>query len=127
MRALHSIDADRIRRTYTTVLGEARISRPDLHSVEQRADLARILHGQIQLLLEVLEGRTSQFHGETRATADHVASRARKVLTVEDPAAARDPEHLHDMAILTRSLLALCELPTLPPPGPQTPVAHCIP
>ncbi|MDI1455290.1 DUF6415 family natural product biosynthesis protein [Streptomyces sp. ATE26] len=127
MRTLHSIDADRIRRTYTTVLSETRISRPDLHSEEQRANLAGILRGQLRLLLEELEGRMDQYHGETRATAVHVASRTRAALTVEDPAAARDPEHLHDMAILARSLLTLCRLPTQPPPGPQTPVSHRIP
>lgn len=127
MRALYSIDADHIRRTYMTVLGEVRIGRPDLGSEEQRAHLAGILRGNLHLLLEELEGRTNEFHGETRATADHVASRARKALTAKDPAAARDPEQLHDMAILARSLLTLCELPTLPPPGSRTPVSHCIP
>ncbi|MFF9607675.1 DUF6415 family natural product biosynthesis protein [Streptomyces sp. NPDC014684] len=127
MGALYSIDADRIRRTYTTVLDEARINRPDLHSEEKRANLAEILRGQLHLLHEELEGRMDQFHGETRATADHVASRARKALTVENPVAARQPDHLHDMATLARSLLTLCQLPAPPPPGPQTPVSHCIP
>ncbi|MFE3638167.1 DUF6415 family natural product biosynthesis protein [Streptomyces sp. NPDC059168] len=127
--SLFSIDADHIRRTYTRVLGEARIGRPELGS-EDRAHLAGILRGQLQLLLEELEERAGEFHGETRKTADHVAARAREAPAVVDAAAARHPEQLHDMATLARSLLTLCELPTLPPPEPsgtQTPVPHCLP
>ncbi|MGV9239364.1 hypothetical protein [Streptomyces nigra] len=128
MSSLEAIGAEHIRVTYTKVFGQVRLGRPGLGGAEDRAYLAGTLRGQVQLLLEDLEGRAGDFHGEIRATADHVASRAREALAVEEAAVARDPEQLHDMAVLARSLLELCRLPRLPvPPGTHTPLPHCLP
>ncbi|TVZ84852.1 hypothetical protein [Streptomyces sp. BK340] len=103
------INVDLIRRTYSTVLGEPRIGRPDLGSDEQRAHLAGLLRGQLRVLVLNIEGQVTVLRGETRHTAMHVITRAREALAVGF-ADARDPEHLHDLATLTRSLLTLHDL-----------------
>ncbi len=136
LAAAARIDAGRIRRTYTAVLGETRVGLPNLGSEEQRAHFAGLLRGQLQLLLGDLKGRTSGMSGETRHTAEYVARRACEALAV-GLAEARDPYHLYDLAVLSRSLLTLHEL-TRPTPKlrplpdscepvastPQTPVPY---
>jgi uncharacterized membrane protein YccC len=130
------IDADLIRRTYSTVLGEARLGRPALESEEQRAHLAGLLRGQLRQLLQGIEGKVTGMHGETRKTTEHVITRVREALELSS-AEARDHDHLYDLALLTRSLLILYGLATHPrpfrlppgsprPSGPSTPVPHCL-
>ncbi|MFE5191616.1 hypothetical protein [Streptomyces sp. NPDC056628] len=123
--SLEAIGAEHIRATYAKVFGEVRLGWPGPGGADDRAHLAGTLRGQLQALLEELAGR--EFRGEIRATADHVTGRTREALAVDEAAAAGDPEQLHDMAVLARSLLELCRLPTLPPPGAHTPLPHCIP
>ncbi|MFF9158276.1 DUF6415 family natural product biosynthesis protein [Streptomyces sp. NPDC014846] len=118
------LDNDLIRRAFKTVLGESRVGPPDLGSEEQRAHLAGLLRGQLQLLLRGLQDRVAGMSPETRKTADHVAHRADEALDVPLDA-ARTWDHLYDLAGLCRALLTLHEL-ARPASRPQAPAPHCI-
>ncbi|MFF5020249.1 hypothetical protein [Streptomyces sp. NPDC001165] len=113
------INADLIQRTYSTVLGEPRIGRPDLGSEEQRAHLAGLLRGQLRQLLQGIEGKVPGMRGETRKTTEYVITRVREALKVAF-AEARNPDHLFDLALLTRSLLTLYGLSGLSGPLSRT-------
>ncbi|MFD8263113.1 hypothetical protein ACFV19_30335 [Streptomyces griseoluteus] len=104
------LDADLVRRTYTGVLGESRIGAPPPGDEEQRAHVAGMLRGQVQVLLGVLVDDVARMRGENRATAEHVILKARCLLVV-DLVRARTPDALLDLALIVRSLLALHELP----------------
>ncbi|MEU6557837.1 hypothetical protein ABZ915_47730 [Streptomyces sp. NPDC046915] len=107
--ALVQLDVDLIRRTYSTVLGEARLGRTYVRSEKQRAHLAGLLRGQLRLALRDMKGRVTQSVGETRRTAEHVIARADAALAL-DFAYARQPDHLHDLAVVARSLLTLHQM-----------------
>ncbi|MEU1466098.1 hypothetical protein ABZ467_36835 [Streptomyces sp. NPDC005727] len=129
--AYAGISADYIRRTYEEVLGEARIGPPELGD-EKRARLGASLLVQIRVLLAHLEVRVGELSGETGKTAEHVMSRTRDALTL-GLARAQDPDQLHDVACLARSLLEMCRLVAVlspdrpPPPDTETPLSHCLP
>ncbi|MFF4442414.1 hypothetical protein [Streptomyces sp. NPDC001621] len=103
------VDTDQVRRTVKAVLGERRIGRPDLGSMEQHAHVAGLLRGQLALLLAAVGAQAPQMGGVTLATAEHVIACTDDALRVET-AKSRTPDHLHDMAILARALLTLHEL-----------------
>lgn len=104
------VDAARIRRAYGDVLGEPRIlGMPPQGDEEQRAHTAGVLRGHVRMLLRAVEDDVAVLYGETRATAEHVMLEARCLLTVAYPY-ARTPDGLLDLALMTRSLLALHEL-----------------
>ncbi|MGW4518793.1 hypothetical protein ACWEO4_44510 [Streptomyces sp. NPDC004393] len=103
------IDAALFRRTYKAVLEESRIASSALGSEEQRAHLAGLLRGQLRVLVVTVNAQAAQLHGSTLATAEHVITRAGEALAM-GTAEARAPEHVHDMAVLTRALLTLHEL-----------------
>jgi hypothetical protein len=104
------VDAVRIRRTFAGVLGEPRIlGMPPQGDEERRAHTAGVLRGHLWVLLRVLDDDLPALHGATRATAEHVMLEARCLLTVRY-AHARTPDGLLDLALMSRSLLALHEL-----------------
>ncbi|WP_189718156.1 hypothetical protein [Streptomyces phaeofaciens] len=102
------VNANLIRRTCKTVLGEQRVGPPVLGE-EQRAHLAGVLRGQDRLVLEDVLARIPEMSGETRETALHVVRRVGGVLTV-GYVEARDADGLLELAVLSRSLLSLYEL-----------------
>lgn len=105
------LDTAQIRRTYAAVLvmGVPRLGSPNLGGEEQRAHLAGLLRGQLQLLVDTLED-VSKMEEENRLTAEHVLKRARAELEI-DVREARKPNRLQDLATLTRCLLSLHGLP----------------
>ena len=116
------IDTDRIRRTYTRVLGEPRIGGPPLPTDETERDiLAGLLRGHAGLLAPVIERQAPRMHGEQRKAAEHVVARTYGALVV-DPVASTTDAHLYDLAFLARALLVLLEQPALgerPRPDPE--------
>ncbi|MFF5407913.1 DUF6415 family natural product biosynthesis protein [Streptomyces misionensis] len=96
-------DTDQVRRTYTEVLGEQAVGD------EQRAHLAGVLRGQLQLLVPVIEARLPNMEGTfNRSAARHVLAKATAALAVPVRGALPD-EAVFDLAVLVRSLLALYE------------------
>jgi hypothetical protein len=83
-----------------------------LDDEEERAHLAGLLRGQIQLLLPRVERSAADLHGETGQTADYAIAHAKQALT-RSLVQARDPDELFDLALISRSLLTLHELATL--------------
>lgn len=102
------VDTDRVRHTYTAVLGDPRTGTPHLSDDEQRAYLAGLLRGQMQLLLPAIEARLPDLADFNRSAAQHVIAKTRAALDVPVRGAV-SAETLHDLATLTRALLALHE------------------
>ncbi|MFJ5779749.1 hypothetical protein [Streptomyces sp. NPDC093094] len=102
------MDTALIRRTYRTMLGESRVGRPDLGSQEQHAHLAGLLRGHLKLLLTALEGQAAVMSPETRRTAGLVVRRTGEALCLSIRT-VRHPDHLHDLASLSRALLTLLD------------------
>ncbi|SEB31522.1 hypothetical protein SAMN04490357_0172 [Streptomyces misionensis] len=99
-----AVDADQVRRTYTAVLGA-----PGTIGDEQRAHLAGMLRGQLQLLVPVIEARLPGMAGRfNRSAAQHVLAEALAALATPIRGALPD-ESVFDLAVLVRSLLALYE------------------
>jgi hypothetical protein len=97
------IDAETIRHSYETVL---RASRPI--PGDDRARLAALLRGHVQLLVPELAEVEPRMRGEQRRTTCHVLARNRHM-----PAdrIATSPEDIWDLAIQCRALLTLHENP----------------
>lgn len=106
--AAPAVDAARIRRTYAAVLGEQRVGPPAL-SDEQRAHFAGVLRGQMRLLVPAVEARLPGLAGTfNRSAARYVITEARATLAV--PVCGTLPATaVFDLAVLSRSLLALHE------------------
>jgi hypothetical protein len=104
------VDSARIRRTYTSVLGDPRIGAPRLGE-EQRAHFAGLLRGHMWLLLPPVERLVPGMAGPfNRSAARHVITRARGVLAVP-VLGASSADDLFDLATLSRALLTLYEQP----------------
>jgi hypothetical protein len=119
--AAPAVDAARIRRTYGAVLGDPRIG-VGLTGDEQRAHLAGLLRGQLRLLLPVVEDRLPGMAGAfNRSAARYVLDEARTVLDVP-VRGALPADAVFDLAVLSRSLLALHEYAasTRPPVDPSS-------
>ncbi|MGW5433896.1 hypothetical protein ACWET9_43195 [Streptomyces sp. NPDC004059] len=95
------IDAVLIRQSYNAVL----LAIGHLPE-EQRAHLAGLLRGHAGLLLPEVESQMPHLPGEWRHAAEHVVRRTHRALDVT-VAESRRADCLHDLAALTRSLLAL--------------------
>ncbi|WP_433445919.1 hypothetical protein ACQPXS_00695 [Streptomyces sp. CA-142005] len=95
------VDAVLIRQSYNAVL----LAIGHLPE-EQRAHLAGLLRGHAGLLLPEVENQIPGMRGEWRHVAEHVVRRTHSAIDVT-VAESRRADRLHDLAALTRSLLAL--------------------
>jgi hypothetical protein len=101
-----ALDVVRIRRTYTAVLGDPRVGGPRLGE-EQRAHVAGLLRGQLRLMLPTVALRAFGIESAfNRSAAYLVVEQALAALDVPIRGAS-SAEYVYDLAVLSRSLLAL--------------------